>query len=221
MASAALDLYRDLRDAATEASFFQTYGTLFGMYLADSAAEHAVPTGANGEAYLQQALAAIEQGGFAAAVARAASLLAQRGVAIDLDRIALKKELMADYRELLPPINFETARQVRGMQDLIVAQAPDLAIETLPKLLAVPADRDRFARFFERVLNDSRVSTEMLSDEQKAMFERIWNRLDLPLPGRARLARARKATAVRPARGKAPARAASARKGAARRAERM
>jgi pimeloyl-ACP methyl ester carboxylesterase len=206
MASAALDLYRDLRDAATEAAFFQTYGTLFGLYLADSAAEHAVPTGANGEAYVQQALAAIEQGGFMAAVARTASLLAQRGVAIDLEGIALKKELIADYRELLPPIDFETARQVRGMQDLIVAQAPELAIETLPRLLAVPADRDRFARFFERVLSDSRVSTEMFTGEQKAMFERIWTRLDLPLPGRARLARAVRGN------GKAvPARAAPAR----------
>ncbi|MCU0940835.1 MAG: DUF3141 domain-containing protein, partial [Burkholderiaceae bacterium] len=207
MASAALDLYRDLRDAATEASFFQTYGTLFGLYLADSAAEHAAPNGDGGRAYVQQALAAIEHGGFTAAVARTASLLAQRGVAIDLDKIALKKELVADYRELLPQIDFETARQVRGTQDLIVAHAPDLAIETLPRLLSVPADRDRFARFFERVLSDSRVSSEMFTAEQRAMFERIWSRLDLPLPGRARLARG-----GRSARTAAPARKAAARK---------
>jgi hypothetical protein len=208
MASAALDLYRDLRDAATEAAFFQTYGTLFGLYLAESAAEHAAPAGEGGaEAYVQQALAAIEHGGYAAAVARTMALLIKRGVAIDLDKIALKKELATEYAALLPRIDFSTARQVRGAQELIVEHAPDLAVETLPKLLENRADRERFAQLFERLLGDSRLSQAQFEPKQKAMFERIWSRLDLPLPGRARLARGGRSAGTA-----APARKAAARK---------
>jgi hypothetical protein len=35
LVSASLDLYRGMRDAATEAFFFQTYGSMFSVYLAD------------------------------------------------------------------------------------------------------------------------------------------------------------------------------------------
>jgi hypothetical protein len=36
--SAALDYYRDVRDAMSEAAFFLTYGCLFSLYLADERA---------------------------------------------------------------------------------------------------------------------------------------------------------------------------------------
>jgi hypothetical protein len=186
LASAALDLYRDLRDAGSEGAFFQTYGTLFGLLMAEQAeAARAVTAGDGGQRYVKAALEAVEHGGYAAALARVAALLARRGVAIDLDTIALKKELIADYRELLPPVDFATARRVRGEQDLIVAHAPELALETLPKLLAQRGDRERFARFFERVLGDSRVSQSLFTDEQRATFRQIWSRLGLAVPGAA------------------------------------
>ena len=33
--SASLDYYREVRDATSEAAFFQTYGNVFSLYLAD------------------------------------------------------------------------------------------------------------------------------------------------------------------------------------------
>ncbi len=33
--SASLDFYRENRDATSEAAFFQTYGNVFSLYLAD------------------------------------------------------------------------------------------------------------------------------------------------------------------------------------------
>lgn len=188
MASAALDLYRDLRDAASEAAFFQTYGNLFGLYLADRAAEEHEREAEvrSAEPYVQQALAAIASGGYAEAVARAAALLARDGVPIDLQQIKLKRAMIDEYRELLPQMSFDEARRMRGEQDLVVRYAPDQAVQTLPKLLARPADRARFARLFETVLGDPRVPREDFTAAQIAMFKRIWATLDLPLPGEAK-----------------------------------
>lgn len=183
MASAALDLYRDLRDAASEAAFFQTYGNLFGLYLADHAAEdeQRAATAHSGEVYVQQALAAIDRGGYAEAVARAAALLAHNGAPIDLEAIELKRELIEDYRALMPAVSFEEARRLRGEQYLIVRYAPEQALQTLPKLLAQPADRARFAKLFETLLTDPRVHRSDFAPEQITMAKRIWAQLDLPV----------------------------------------
>jgi pimeloyl-ACP methyl ester carboxylesterase len=195
VASAALDLYRDLRDAASEATFFQTYGNLFGLYLADGAADDAQRAAAaqDGAPYVQQALAAIDRGGYAEAVVRAAALLAQHGAPIELERIELKRELIDDYRALLPALAPDEARRLRGEQDLIVRHAPEQALATLPQLLAQPADRTRFAKLFEAVLTDQRVRGSDFAPEQVAMAQRIWAELELPV--RAAVAPQKRSTA--------------------------
>ena len=50
-------------------------------------------------------------------------------------RLALKQELAVEYRDLLPGLQPDEWRRVRGEQDIIVRYEPEKAIAALPKLL--------------------------------------------------------------------------------------
>jgi pimeloyl-ACP methyl ester carboxylesterase len=176
LTSAALDYYRAVRDATSEARFFQLYGNLFSLYLADKPEHQAQGPGVENPRELpvvQEALAAIAQGGYAAATARAAYLLARKGEPLPLAKLRLKKELLLDYKFLLPAVSMDEARRVRGEQELIVRYEPEQAIATLPKLLPEKKDRDRFLKLLDQLLSDQRVQKIKPLPEQVAMLERI------------------------------------------------
>ena len=173
--SASLDYYRAIRDAASEAAFFELYGNLFSLYLADKhqAAERPHMTDPRELPFVKEALASIDEGGYAEAVARVAFLVARKGEPLPLSRLQLKQELIADYSDLLPPVSLEQARRIRGEQEIIVRYEPDRAVETLPALLAEHADRERLLALLDRLLADDRVQRVKPSAEQLAMVERI------------------------------------------------
>ncbi len=173
--SASLDYYRAMRDAVSEAAFFELYGNLFSLYLADKheAIEHTRVTDPRELPFVKEALASIDEGGYAEAAARVAFLLARKGEPLPLSRLQLKQELIADYRELLPAISLDQARRIRGEQEIIVRYEPEKAIETLPVLLGERADRDRLLTLLDRLLADERVQRVKPSAEQLAMLERI------------------------------------------------
>ena len=56
-----------------------------------------------------------------------------------LERVALKQELVEEYRDLLPDLAPDQWRRIRGEQDIIVRYEPEEAIATLPRLLTEPA----------------------------------------------------------------------------------
>jgi len=173
LVTASLDLYRDLRDAQSEAQFFQTYGNL--LHLADE--PRAPAAGRAGDPrerpYVREALAAIGAGGYAEAVARCAYLLADKGRPLPLEQLALKAELVAEYRDLLPAIAPDVARRIRGEQEIIVDFERDRAIETLKDLLADPADRSRLLQLLERVFADARMQDMAATPARVAMLARI------------------------------------------------
>jgi len=173
--SASLDYYRAVRDAYSEATFFQTYGPLFGAYLADrprqSQAE--LPADVRELPFVKDALAGMRSGGFPAAVARAAVLLARHGEPLPLARLSRNREMIREYASLLPDMAPDHWRRLRGEQEIIVAYAPHEAVATLPQLLADPGDRHRFRALFERLLNDPRLIGQGATDEQQAMLTRI------------------------------------------------
>jgi hypothetical protein len=173
--SASFDYYRDVRDALSEAQFFQTYGNLFSLYLADKheAEERVAASDPRELPFVKQALASIAQGGYAEALARVAYMLARKGEPLPLERIEQKKELLEEYRDLLPPITLEQARRNRGMQEIIVNYEPQRALDTLPQLLSVPADRERFFALGQRLINDERVQQAKPTQEQLDMLARI------------------------------------------------
>ncbi len=154
--------------------------------------------------FVKEALAAIGEGGFTEALARVGSLLARRGAPLPLARLALKQELAAEYRDLLPDIAPDEWRRIRGEQDIVVRYEPEKAIATLPRLLAKPGDRDRLVTLVRRLLSDERMRRIEPTTEQLAMLENIGDTLDVrPARGRGKgtpRTTARKAAAKRRAR---------------------
>ena len=203
--SASLDYYREVRDATSEALFFQTYGNVFSLYLAD---KHEAETRAAERMaeprelpFVKEALASIEEGGYSEALARVGALLAQRGAPLPLARLALKQELIGEYGDLLPNVTPDAWRRIRGEQDIIVRYEPEKAIAALPKLLSTRGDRERLIALVRRLLADERVRHFEPTTEQLAMIANIGETLHF---------------APRRSRGGAPARKA-ARKPAAKR----
>jgi hypothetical protein len=176
--SASLDYYRDLRDAASEAQFFQTFGVMFPALQpaqpkrAETRAK-AQPSDPRQQPTVREALDSIEQGGYAEALARTACLLARKGEPLPLARFELKGQLAREYAALLPPLAAQEWRAIRGRQEAICRHEPDRAVETLPKLLASAEDRARCLTLLERLLADPRVSATRATPAQRAMLQRI------------------------------------------------
>jgi pimeloyl-ACP methyl ester carboxylesterase len=175
MISASLDFYRDMRDAISETAFFLIFGSLFELE------SHQMPqpkTAAPAQdpremPVVKQALAAIEQGGYAEAISRVGYLLARKGKPLPLARLQVTHELQQEYADLLPQLQPDQRRRIRGEQDIICRYEPDRAIGALPKLLSEVADRERFRTLLERLLADPRFIPEDVTPEQRAMVERI------------------------------------------------
>ena len=175
--SASLEYYRGVRDAASEAAFFQTYGNVFSLYVADKRQGDAKATERMIEPrelpFVQEALASIAEGGYAEALARVACLLARKGEPLLLSRLQMRQELRADYHALLPAMPPDQWRRIRGEQEIIVRYEPEQALATLPKLLARRGDRDKLVTLVRRLLADDRVQRAKPSTEQLAMVEHI------------------------------------------------
>jgi len=171
--ASSLDLYRDLRDAQSEASFFLTYANLLHLARGEAGPRERLPGNARELPFVKEALAAIAEGGYAEAVARCAYLLKRKDAPLPLEQLHLKAELVHDYRDLLPKMPADQMRRVRGEQEIIVDFEPERAIETLPALVGRGADRERLLELFERVFADARVQGIGTTPEQLAMFKRI------------------------------------------------
>jgi hypothetical protein len=205
--SASLEYYRAMRDAASEAQFFQTYGNVFSLYIADkSEAEASAAPVAEGRdlPFVKEALASIAEGGYPEALARVACLLARKGEPLMLSRLQMKQQLIKEYGDLLPKMSPDEWRRVRGEQEIIVRYEPERALATLPELLKNPGDRERLATLGRALMGDERVQSR--SDEQLAMIERIGTTLKGGRAGGGPEARKTKARASAPAARKAAAR---------------
>ncbi|HEU0199188.1 MAG TPA: DUF3141 domain-containing protein [Burkholderiaceae bacterium] len=184
LTSAALDCHRALRDAAAEASFFQIYGNLFAFYFSDEhrAGTEAEPVDPRELPMVKEALAAIERGGYAEALARVAFLMAHKDEPLPLSRLQLAQELIDEYREFLPDLAPDEVRRIAGEQEIIARHEPEKAVDTLPVLLAQRKDRDRLVTLLERLLADTRVQRIQPTAEQTLMLARIRGVLGLELP---------------------------------------
>ena len=82
--SAAFDLYRDLRDAASEAAFYEVYGNMWSQQMADQRADIRRQTRFDPRAVpaVRQVLDEIDKGGLPEAVVRAGMLIAKAGTGV-------------------------------------------------------------------------------------------------------------------------------------------
>jgi pimeloyl-ACP methyl ester carboxylesterase len=180
--SAMLDYQREVRDALSEAQFFQVYGNLFALYLADRRAAERERAEADPRAlqFVAEAIAAVDKGGYPQALARLAVLLARRGEPLPLAELELRAELLRDYRDLLPELPADEWRRIRGEQEVIVRYASDRALAALPLLLADAGDRERFLNAMERLLGDRRVQRFAPTADQVTAVARIRELLQAP-----------------------------------------
>ena len=94
------------------------------------------------------------------------------GAPLPLEQLQLKRELLDDYRDLLPAMAPDEQRRIRGEQDIIVQYEPARALETLPSLLAKPDERKRVLKLFDRLLRDERfMGGAKPTDGQLAMHD--------------------------------------------------
>ena len=146
---------------------------------------------------VKDALDAIAEGGFAEALTRTASLLAREGRPFPLERVAIKRELVDEYHDLLPDLPADQWQRIRGAQDIIVRYAPEQALATMPALLADPADRERLLTVVERLLADPRLSSVQPSADQRAVLAQLADVLGVSPARRRRTARTHKADGKR------------------------
>jgi hypothetical protein len=190
-----MDCWRDLRDAGTEALFFSIYANLFSIYLADK--QEKAPAAAIDPQDLPDvrlALSSIRLGGYVDALARIAFLLTRKDEPLPLSRLELRRELAESYADYLPDIDPHEWRTFRGRQEIIVRSEPEQALQTLPDLLAVPADRRRMLALLDKLARDPQVLGARPTVAQKKIFERIRSLLAAP----ARKTAARRPAASRP-----------------------
>ncbi len=175
--SASFDLYRDLRDASSEAAFFHTYGNMFlfnppekSEAVGDGVERSADPRSLS---YMQSALSEIDRGRYTEAVARVAYMLQRKNEPLPVWRLRLREEVASDYRDLLPDISPDEWRRVRGVQEIIVRFEPEKAMASLTKLLSAPADRARLVKLLDRLLDDPRVQAGDPTVEQRKTLDEI------------------------------------------------
>jgi hypothetical protein len=123
--------------------------------------------------FVREALASIAEGSYPEAVARVDALLARRGQPIPLSLMALKEEMIGEYRDLLPDMPRDQMRRLRGEQEIIIRYEREKAIETLPQLLHDPEDRKRLLTLVDHLLTDKRIQAEGVTPEQRTMLKRI------------------------------------------------
>jgi pimeloyl-ACP methyl ester carboxylesterase len=142
LASAGLDLYRDLRDAATEQAFFRLYG---GLSLLIPGLSGSAATGTSLAEQTRDTVAAAvartEAGGLAEGVVRMAILLTQAGTGRRrLSSMARARDLLR-ARFKIAPLDPDTLRPLISEQALIVEAGPERALAALPTLISDAADR--------------------------------------------------------------------------------
>jgi pimeloyl-ACP methyl ester carboxylesterase len=195
--SASLEYYRAMRDACSEAAFFETYGNMFSLYMADKHEADEQAAEAVKEPrdlpFVREALASISEGGYAEAFARVAALLVRPGD-VPLSRLATRQEIAKDYADLLPKLQMEEWRRIRGEQEIVVRYEPQQALATLPKLLANEGERQRLLTLLDRLVEDERVQHTVPNAEQRAMLARVREVLATTKPApRRRIAAVKKA----------------------------
>jgi hypothetical protein len=84
---------------------------------------------------------------------------------------------MEKFKDLLPELEADERRRIRGEQEIICRYEPEKALDALPELLSDPNDKKRFKALLDRLLADPRFAPENLTQEQRVMIERIQEHL--------------------------------------------
>jgi pimeloyl-ACP methyl ester carboxylesterase len=177
--SAALDWYRDLRDASAEGAFFQVYGNMLSLQMADEREEmrKKIKFDPRTLPAVRQVLDTIEEGSALEGYTRMAMLISKAGGGThSLAQMARARELLAATRELAR-LSEDDRRRLLQEETIVVEFEPLRAKRSLPKLLRSASER-RHAH----MLLDQIESTHTLEDRQRTVLAEL--RSLLPLASR-------------------------------------
>jgi hypothetical protein len=171
----ALDFYREVRDAVSEALFYEIYGPMFSACLARDEGLRPRETAADQRElpFVKEALASIKEGGYPEAVARVFALLLEHGKPLPLRELERGRAFEEKHSRQLPRISPERERRIRGEQEIIVRYEPKRALEMLPHLVRRSKDRERLLTLMEAVLAETKLGKLKPSPEQVSMFEKV------------------------------------------------
>jgi hypothetical protein len=158
--TASWDLYRQMRDAAVENMFFNTYGGLGLIAPAQSEDTAPVVSVDRHTPAISGPLARIEEGGFTAAAVRTGLLVARLGNRQrQLSTMKNIRELVGSDVGLLD-LPVDDARALVQEQSYIVDYEPERALETLPKLLRSAEERQRLLDLLDQLARNVELNPE-------------------------------------------------------------
>ena len=177
MVTGSWNLFRDLRDAASEAAFFRIYGSMvtLGVGSVKPAIEPDVKIDPRELPYVKDALSAIDQGGYPEAVARIGALVGRYAGPIPLDRLEMADEFVRSDK-VLSKLSEDQIRRLRSDAGVMVLLEPERTLDALPSLLAGQEDRERVLSILKWGL-----SQEGITPDQRSMITAIVDRLDKPV----------------------------------------
>ena len=170
MITASWNFYRDMRDAESEAKFFQIYGSMIALGASGDVKPGLQPLqqpDPREMPFAREALAQIEKGGYPEALARIGALLGQCAGPIPLHRLAMTDEFIQSDK-VLSKISEDEARRLRSEAGVMVLLEPERTLNALPALLSNKEDRERALQILEWGL-----SLEGITEEQRDMGNKI------------------------------------------------
>jgi pimeloyl-ACP methyl ester carboxylesterase len=190
--SAALDLYRDLRDATSEAAFFEVYGNMMSLQMADEREEmrrkgkfdpRSIPA-------VREVLDTLEEGSAVEGLARIAMLIGKAGTGRHrLSQMQKTRELLSPAGEIAH-LSEDARRRLLQEETIVVEFEPERAKRSLPKLLRSAADRKRAHALLEWTEQQAG-----LEDRQRKLAAEL--RAMLPIPAARDAAKGKRRVANR------------------------
>jgi pimeloyl-ACP methyl ester carboxylesterase len=171
MITAFWNLYRDMRDAESEAKFFQIYGSMIALGASGDVKPGQLPEAKPDPRelpFMKEALAQIEKGGYPEALARIGALTGQFAGAIPLDRLAMTEEFIRSDK-VLSKISEDEARRLRSEAGVMVLMEPERTLRALPVLLAKKEEREHVMTLLEKW----GLTLEGITKEQRDMVGKI------------------------------------------------
>jgi pimeloyl-ACP methyl ester carboxylesterase len=170
--SAALDLYRDLRDAGAEAAFFEVYGNMLALRMADQRADirRQTPFDARALPAVRQVLEEIDQGGLPEAVIRTGMLIVKAGGGKRRLAQMERTRALLEPTGILRDLDEDQLRRLLHEETLVVEFEPQLAKTSLGKLVRNASDRQKLNAVFDAIEKDPQLDARqqaLLADLRK------------------------------------------------------
>jgi pimeloyl-ACP methyl ester carboxylesterase len=161
--SSSLDLYRDLRDASVETTFFRAYAAAALAARAEDESDVEEVIDSRSAPAVSRALSRIEEGDRTKGIVRIGLLLMKAGTERRrLSAMKRTRELIGKDVGLID-MPGDVAHEIVREQSYIVEFEPEQALATLPKLLTSPQDRGATLDLLDRLEGQIEANAEQIA----------------------------------------------------------